>query len=87
MILRLLIGRTGRLDVRLERCKMLAGGVQLVAIGVFAAAIVAPSFNPSLHPTAATVGVGGLLAALIELLALRIMGYISPRGTGGEDDA
>ena len=67
---------------------MLAGGTQLVAIGVFAAAIVAPSFNPALHPTTATVGIGGSLAALIELLALRIMGYISPQETGdGEDDA
>ena len=50
MILRLLIGRTGRPDVRLERCKMLASGTQLVAIGVFAAAIVAPSFNPARDP-------------------------------------
>ena len=86
MILRLLIGRTGRPDVRLERCKMLAGGVQLLAIGVFAAAIVAPSFNPDLHPTTTTVGAGGLLAALIELLALRIMGYISPPETGDRSE-
>ena len=39
------------------------------------------------HPTTTTVGIGGLLAALIELLALRIMGYISPGEPGGEDDA
>ncbi len=56
MILRLLIGRTGRPDVRLERCKMLASGVQLVAIGVFAAAIVAPSstrtYTPPPRPSA-----------------------------------
>jgi hypothetical protein len=84
MILRLLIGRTGHPDVRLERCKMLASGTQLVAIGVFAAAIVAPSFNPALHPTTVTVGTGGLVAALIELLALRIMGYISPQETRTE---
>ena len=65
---------------------MLASGTQLVAIGVFAAAIVAPSFNPSLHPTHAAVVTGGLVAALIELVALRLMGCISPAETRKEDE-
>ena len=65
---------------------MLAGGTQLIAIGVIAAAIVAPTFNPSLHPTHTAVVTGGVVAALIELLALRLMGCISPKETRKEDE-
>ena len=86
MVVRLIIGRTGCPIVRVERFKMLASGTQLVAIGVFAAAIVAPSLPPSLHPTPAAVVTGGLVAALIELLALRLMGCISPAETRKEDE-
>ncbi len=86
MVVRLILGRTDCPVVRVERFKMLAGGTQLVAIGVIAAAIVAPTFNPSLHPSHVAVVTGGLVAALIELLALRLMGYISPRETRKEDD-
>jgi peptidoglycan biosynthesis protein MviN/MurJ (putative lipid II flippase) len=86
MVVRLIIGRTGCPIVRVERFKMLASGAQLVAIGVFATAIVAPFFNPSLHPTHTAVVTGGVVAALIELLALRLMGCISPAETRKEDE-
>ena len=84
MVIRLLIGRFDDPVVRLERCKLLASGCQLIAIGVLAAAIVAPIFNPALHPGFWTRIGGGAAAAVIELLALRIMGYISS-GPPGED--
>ncbi|MGI3776713.1 MAG: hypothetical protein ACRYGC_05390 [Janthinobacterium lividum] len=77
MVIRLLIGASDDPVVRVERCKLLAGGCQLIAIGVLAAAIVAPIFNPALHPGFWTRIGGGASAAVIELLALRIMGYMS----------
>ena len=77
MVIRLLIGRSDDPVVRMERCKLLASGCQLIAIGVLAAAIVAPIFNPALHPGFWTRIIGGAAAAMIELLALRIMGYMS----------
>ena len=83
MVLRFVIGRTDP-TVRVERFKMLAGGVQLIAVGVIGASIVAPLFNPSMHPTPATVVAGGSMAAVVELLAMRIMSYISPRDAGKE---
>ena len=77
MVVRLIIGASDDPLVRAERCKLLAGGCQLIAIGMLAAAIVAPIFNPALHPGFWTRVGGGAAAAVIELLALRIMGYIS----------
>ena len=77
MVIRLIIGALDDPAVRVERCKLLAGGCQLIAIGVLAAAIVAPIFNPALHPGFWTRVGGGAAAAVIELLALRIMGYMS----------
>jgi hypothetical protein len=78
MVFRHLIGRTDDHLVQVERFKMMAGGCQLIAIGVLAAAVVAPIFNPSLHPDFWTRVGGGAVASFMELLALRIMGYISP---------
>ena len=86
MVVRLILGRTDCPLVRVERFKMLAGGTQLVAIGVIAASIVAPTFNPSLHPSHAAVVTGGFVAALIELMALRLMGCISPKETNKKED-
>ncbi len=83
MVLRFVIGRTTP-TVRLERFKMLAGGIQLIAVGVIGASIVAPFFNPSMEPTSASVIAGAAMAALIELFAMRIMSYISPKDTGTE---
>ena len=77
MVIRLIIGHSGDPVVRAERCKLLASGCQLIAIGVLAAAIVAPIFNTALHPGFWTRVGGGTAAAMIELLALRIMGYMS----------
>lgn len=81
MVLRFVIGRTTP-AVRLERFKMLAGGIQLIAVGVIGASIVAPFFNPSMKPTSTSVIAGGVVAAAIELLAMRIMSYMSPRTPG-----
>lgn len=83
MVLRFVIGRTNSI-VRLERFKMLAGGIQLIAVGVIGASIVAPFFNPSMNPTSTTVIAGAAMAAVIELLAMRIMSYISPKDAGKE---
>ena len=83
MVIRLIIGRSGDPVVRMERCKLLAGGCQLIAIGVLAAAIVVPIFNPALHPGFRTRVGGGAAAAVIELLALRIMGYVSVSPSSG----
>jgi len=83
MVLRFVIGRTTP-TVQLERFKMLAGGIQLIAVGIIGASIVAPFFNPSMKPTSTTVIAGGVVAAAIELLAMRIMSYMSPKDTGKE---
>jgi hypothetical protein len=78
MVIKYIIGRTDDRTVRTERIKMMAGGCQLIAIGIFVAAIVAPIFNPSLPATLKSHAMGGVGFALFELLALRIMGYIPP---------
>ena len=75
MVLHLIIGKYDNPAIRAERCKLMAGGCQLIAIGVLGAAVVAPIFNPALHPGVGTRAFGGLAAAMIELLALRILGY------------
>lgn len=75
MVLRYVLGRMDSPAVQAERFKMLAGGAQLVAIGMWAAAIIAPIFNAALTPgTLAKMG-GGMVAALMELLAWHLMGY------------
>ena len=83
MVLRFVIGRTTP-TVRLERFKMLAGGIQLIAVGIIGASIVAPFFNPSMKPTSTTVIAGAAMAAVIELLAMRMMSYISPKNAEEE---
>jgi hypothetical protein len=72
--------------VRSERRKMLANACQVIALGILAAAIVAPVFNPLLRPSILTRVAGGLVAGLVELLALRLIGYISVRATTEEKD-
>jgi hypothetical protein len=83
MVLRFVIGRTTP-TVQLERFKMLAGGIQLIAVGVIGASIVAPSFNPSMKPSSTTVIAGAAMAAMIELLAMRVLSYMSPKDAGKE---
>ena len=75
MVLRYVLGRMDNPAVQAERFKMLAGGAQLVAIGMLAAAIVAPIFNPALQPSIAAKVGGGAVAALMELLAWHLMAY------------
>ncbi len=75
MVLRYVLGRTDNPAVQAERFKMLASGAQLVAIGILVASIVAPIFNAALKPNAMAEMGGGGGAALIELLAWRLMGY------------
>ena len=77
MVLRRILGRSNDPIVWAERCKMVANGCQTIAITVVVGAIFAPMFNSALHPGPwARIG-GGVAAAVIELLALRVMGYIS----------
>ena len=75
MVLRYVLGRTDSPAVQAERFKMLAGGAQLIAIGMLVAAIVAPIFNTSLKPTALVKMGGGVSAAIIELIAWHLMRY------------
>jgi hypothetical protein len=70
--------------VHSERRKMLANACQVIALAILAAAIVAPVFNPSLRPSIVTRLFGGIVAGFIELLALRIIGYISIKPTSEE---
>ncbi len=92
MVVRLIIGRAHCPLVRPELIKKLAGGSQLVPIGVFAAVIVAPTFNSSLHPSQTYLTMGSLVASRIELLAQRLMGCmrlmrcICPADPGTEGD-
>lgn len=87
MVLRYVLGRMDNPAVQAERFKMLAGGSQLVAIGMWAAAIIAPTFNPSLHPSTLAKMGGGVVAALMELLAWHLMGYaIATPAPEQEDD-
>lgn len=75
MVLRYVLGRTDSPAVQAERFKMLAGGAQLIAIGMLVAAIVAPIFNTSLKPTTLVKMGGGVSAAIIELIAWHLMRY------------
>jgi hypothetical protein len=70
--------------VHSERRKMLANACQVIALAILAAAIVAPVFNPSLRPSIITRLIGGIVAGGIEVLALRIIGYISVKTTAEE---
>ena len=87
MVLRYVLGRTDSPAVQAERFKMLAGGAQLIAIGMLAAAIVAPIFNSGLRPSVLAKMGGGASAAIIELIAWHLMGYgVLPVASSKEDD-
>ena len=87
MVLRYVLGRTDNPAVQAERFKMLAGGAQLIAIGLLAAAIVAPIFNSGLRPSVLAKMGGGVAAAIIEVIAWRIVGYgVLPVVTRKEND-
>ena len=87
MVLRYVLGRTDSPAVQAERFKMLAGGAQLIAIRMLAAAIVAPIFNSGLRPSVLAKMGGGVSAAIIELIAWHLMGYgVLPVASRKEDD-
>ena len=77
-LLEVLIGRNTDPVVRVERIKLMASGTQLVAIGILVGSFVSPFFNPGLPiPLWARFG-AATVAGLLELLALRILGYLAP---------
>lgn len=76
MVIRLIIRHSSDPIVRTERVKLLAGGSQLVAIGILIGSAVSPFFNSSISvPLWTRFGAAGI-AACFELLALRILSYI-----------
>lgn len=75
MVLRYVFGRSDNPAVQAGRFKMLAGGTQVIAIGLLAAAILAPIFNSSIKEDIFTKMGGGVSAALFELIAWHLMGY------------
>jgi hypothetical protein len=85
MVLKLILINDDVPAVRAERYKMLANACQVIALGILGAAIIAPAFNPGLKPSIFTRLGGGVIAALVELLAMRIIGYISTKTTTKED--
>lgn len=85
MVLRYVLGRMDNPAVQAERFKMLAGGAQLVAIGLLVASIIAPIFNPMVTPSILTKIGGGMAVALIELLAWHVMGYAVQVGAQGQE--
>jgi hypothetical protein len=85
MVLKLILINDDDPAVRTERYKMLANACQVIALGILAAAIIAPAFNSTLKPSIFTRLGGGVIAGMIELLALRIIGYISLRSATKEE--
>ena len=76
MVLRLIIRHSNDPVIRTERVKLLAGGTQLVAIGILIGSAVSPFFNSGISiPLWTRFGAAGL-AGCFELLALRILSYI-----------
>lgn len=61
--------RQRRAAVQAERFKMLAGGTQLMAVGVLGAAVIAPTFNNAQRFSLLLAVSGGIVAALIEFAA------------------
>ncbi len=76
-----------RAAVKAERFKMLAGGTQLIAVGVLGASVIAPTFNNAQQFSALLAGGGGITAALIELVAWMLMSYAVPRAEADQEDA
>lgn len=79
--------RQRRTAIKAERFKMLAGGTQLLAVGVLGASIIAPTFNSAQQFSVLLAGGGGITAALIELVAWVLMSYAVPRAETDQEDA
>ena len=73
--------------VRAERFKMLAGGTQLIAVGVLGASVIAPIFNNAQQFSLLLAGGGGVTAGLIEVAAWLLMRYAVPPAEDEEEDA
>ena len=78
--------RQRRAAIKAERFKMLAGGTQLLAVGVLGASIIAPTFNSAQQFSVLLAGGGGITAALIELVAWVLMSYAVPRAETDQED-
>ncbi len=64
-----------RAAIKAERFKMLAGGTQLIAVGVLGASVIAPTFNTAQRFSTLLAEGGGLTAGLLEMVAWALMGY------------
>ena len=80
-------GKRAATAVQAERFKMLAGGTQLIAIGVLGASVIAPTFNSAQRFDVWLAGTGGAVAGLLELAAWALMGYgVVPSAAETEGD-
>ena len=59
-----------------ERLKLAAGGCQLIAIALVGAAYIAPMFNTSLGASIWVTAAAAGVAALLEGVAMKLLGYI-----------
>ena len=59
-----------------ERLKLGAGGCQLIAIAICGAAFIAPLFNTTLNPPYARMFGAAVVAAVLETIAMRLLGYL-----------
>jgi len=75
MVLRYVLGRTDNPAAQAERFKTMASGAQLIAIGLLVASIIASTVNPAVMSSISAKMSGGVVAAVIELLAWHITGY------------
>lgn len=73
--------------VQAERFKMLAGGTQLIAVGVLGASVIAPIFNNAQRFSLLLAGCGGLTAGVLEMVAWALMGYAVPPAVIEQENA
>lgn len=75
-----------RAAIKAERFKMLAGGTQLIAVGILGASVIAPTFNTAQPFSLQLASAGGAIASLIELVAWLLMRYgVAPSQAEQED--
>ncbi len=66
---------------------MLAGGTQLIAVGILGAGVIAPTFNNAQRFSLALAIGGGIVAGVLELAAWVLMGYGVPETPQEQDGA
>lgn len=79
--------RKQRAAIKAERFKMLAGGTQLIAVGVLGASVIAPIFNNAQRFSLLLAGCGGLTAGALEMVAWALMGYGVPPAETEQENA